>query len=311
MADVGVFFPGYGSQFVGMGKDFYDEYRVVQELFEEASCCADLNFVKLCFASSENVLGKIEHAYPSLFLIHVCLIHVLREHGVEPKMVAGCGVGSMSAWYAAHVVTLADGLYLLRKFTRFYQELLSNGQFALVRVIGVDRQAIDQSIALHEGLAVVATITALQHLVAGKPAVVEKLTQELQQQGFVVADVPVTYGLYSCLMKDVWRQVSAYLEKIDCARPTVKLVCQNGNIVEPGQLLGKCVLTDFVCEPLDIPGIFKGLSSCQQIIQMGPASGTNCAQMLVSSMVKVADLRALVGLTGVRSRKGLFYGCGC
>ena len=44
---IGIVFPGYGSQFVGMGKDFYDESRIVQEYFEEAHNCLDINFVKL------------------------------------------------------------------------------------------------------------------------------------------------------------------------------------------------------------------------------------------------------------------------
>ena len=52
-------FPDYGKQFVGMGKDLYDTSRIVQEYFEEASHCLDENFVKLCFASSEQEIKKM------------------------------------------------------------------------------------------------------------------------------------------------------------------------------------------------------------------------------------------------------------
>ena len=48
---VGMIFPGQGSQYLGMGKDFYDSERIVQEFFEDASACLNKNFVKLCFAS--------------------------------------------------------------------------------------------------------------------------------------------------------------------------------------------------------------------------------------------------------------------
>ena len=65
---MGILFPGYGSQFVGMGKELYDASRIMQENFEEASICLNNNFVKLCFASSDAELSKIEHAYPALFL---------------------------------------------------------------------------------------------------------------------------------------------------------------------------------------------------------------------------------------------------
>jgi [acyl-carrier-protein] S-malonyltransferase len=66
---VAMLFPGYSSQFVGMGKELYDEYRVVQEFFEEASNCLNLNFVKLCFASSDAELSKVHKAYPAMFLV--------------------------------------------------------------------------------------------------------------------------------------------------------------------------------------------------------------------------------------------------
>ena len=66
---IALLFPGYGSQFVGMGKELYDEYRIVQEYFEEASHVLNNNFVKLCFASSDVELSKMVNAYTSLFLV--------------------------------------------------------------------------------------------------------------------------------------------------------------------------------------------------------------------------------------------------
>ena len=53
---IGMIFPGQGAQNLGMGKDFFDTERIVQELFDVASNCLDQNFVRLCFASSENEL---------------------------------------------------------------------------------------------------------------------------------------------------------------------------------------------------------------------------------------------------------------
>ena len=66
---VGMLFPGYGSQFVGMGKELYDDSRIIQEYFEEAANCLNINFVKLCFAASDAELARMENAYPALFLL--------------------------------------------------------------------------------------------------------------------------------------------------------------------------------------------------------------------------------------------------
>lgn len=69
---IGVVFPGYGEQFIGMGKDLYDELRVVQEFFEQAAGSAEINFVKLLFASSDEDISSIRYSYLAIYLFEFC-----------------------------------------------------------------------------------------------------------------------------------------------------------------------------------------------------------------------------------------------
>ena len=108
-------FPGHGAQRVGMVKEFYNNSRAVQELFEQASHCLDINFIRLCFASSDAELSRVENAFPALFLMQCAVVKYLQEQGVSYDAVAGCDVGSYAAAYAAGSLTLPDGLYLLSK----------------------------------------------------------------------------------------------------------------------------------------------------------------------------------------------------
>src|SRR5579872_2129839 len=98
---IALLFPGYGSQFVGMGKELYDEHRIVQEYFEEASNCLNINFVKLCFASSDAELRKAENAYTALFLVSSAIAALLQQYGVTPHAVAGYNIGQLSAVHVA------------------------------------------------------------------------------------------------------------------------------------------------------------------------------------------------------------------
>src|SRR3990170_5846802 len=134
---IALLFPGYGSQFVGMGKELYDEYRIVQEYFEEASNCLNTNFVKLCFASSDVELGKMGNAYTSLFLVGSATYAVLKEHGIEPDVVAGYNNGESAALFAAGCFSLPDGLYLLNKFCSFYQEIVDEMEVDVLHVTGI------------------------------------------------------------------------------------------------------------------------------------------------------------------------------
>ena len=88
--------PGYTSQFIGMGKELYDEHRVVEEYFEEASACLPINFVKLIFAASEiRIAGDGQRVSVAIFLVTSAIIVVLKEQGIKPTLVAGYNNGNM------------------------------------------------------------------------------------------------------------------------------------------------------------------------------------------------------------------------
>ena len=117
---IGMFFPDYGSQYVGMGKDLYDESRLMQEYFEEAYNCLSINFVKLCFASSDAELSALEHAYVSIFLTSVSLAALVKEEGIPYFCGGGHGIGELSAICIIDGISLPDGLYFLQKYALFY-----------------------------------------------------------------------------------------------------------------------------------------------------------------------------------------------
>ena len=144
---IGMIFPGYGSQFVGMCKELYDSSRLVQEYFEEAANCLNSNVVKLCFASSDAELSKMQNAYPAMFLVSSAIAALLRQEGIEPHIVAGYNTGEYAALFAAKAMTFPDGLYLLSKYAQSYQELLDElKEVDLVRVTGITADELEVSV---------------------------------------------------------------------------------------------------------------------------------------------------------------------
>src|SRR6266404_879736 len=127
-----------------MGKELYDEYRIVQEYFEEAAHVLNINFVKLCFASSDTELSELVNAYTSLFLVGASTYAVLKEHGVTPDVVAGYNNGEATALFAASCFSLPDGLYLLNKFCSFYQEYIDAHTVDTMRVSGITTAQLEK-----------------------------------------------------------------------------------------------------------------------------------------------------------------------
>lgn len=106
-------FPGQGSQYVGMGKAFHDQFESVRRLFQEASDVSGRDMRSLCFDGPETTLVQTDNVQPAITLVSVAGLHVLREHGFEPSAVAGHSVGEYAALYAAGVFSFADTMRLV------------------------------------------------------------------------------------------------------------------------------------------------------------------------------------------------------
>lgn len=266
---IALLFPGYGSQFVGMGKELYDEYRIVQEYFEEASSCLNMNFVKLCFASSDVELGKMVNAYTSLFLLGSSVYAVLKELGIEPDIVAGYNNGESAALFAASCFSLPDGLYLLNKFCSFYQEFIDQNDVDALRVLGIVTQQLEtmcNKISDDEHKAFVVIYNSpTDHIVAGNRTSLSRLHDMIDGTGnaeYIGAEI----GLHSSLMSDVVNQFKDYLEKVDFKDLKIPMISGiDGEIITAGADIKERFIRH-IYFPLDFTRVIKQLATYDCIV---------------------------------------------
>lgn len=232
---IALLFPGYGSQYVGMGKELYDEYRIVQEYFEEASNCLNVNFVKLCFASSDAELAKMVNAYTALFLMGGATYALLKEHGMEPDVVTGYNNGESAALFAAGCFSFPDGLYLLNKFCSFYQEIVDGMDVDLIHITGVTTEVVENACEQVEGKAFIALYNSpTDHVVAGSRDQLSKIRDIIDGSG-TVEYVGVEAGLHCELVNPVVEQFKMYLEKVDFKDLRIPLISSiDGEMVTQG-----------------------------------------------------------------------------
>jgi [acyl-carrier-protein] S-malonyltransferase len=267
-------FPGYGAQYVGMGKDFYDHYRCVQELFEEASNCLNINFVKLCFASSERELSKPAHAYLALFVVQTCIYTVLLERGIEPSLITGWGVGCCSAYYAAGIINFPDTLYLLNKYLLLLEELVKDRQISTLCVSGISRDELEQIIqqnSLSQTLVLGVIKSSYECIIIGTEEAEQRLCQLLSQKNASLDHEPRAYALHLLCCHEMTTRINMYLAKIDCKTPRYQLLTHEGQFIAVGQPIIKSMLTRFMYEPIDIPKMVHQITSCRILLQMGPS----------------------------------------
>jgi len=274
---IGVVFSGFGSQFVGMAKDVYDDSRYVQEYFEEAYNCLGLNFVKLCFASSDEEISKVSHAYLAIFLADISLYSLLQELGVQPDVIAGYGIGRYAALFVAGGFTFPDGLYLLNKYSNFYQEFLEHKHnLKMIAITGLalrKMRVLCAEIAGEQGSLFVAAVHSDDsQLVVGQAKLVNKLELALAviSDQIIIKDLPLGWGLNSELAQEFVTNFKIYLAKVDFKDLKIPVLSNlNGKIISSGKAVKK-ELVDCELNPIMWQKVVQGLAGCDIIIEVGP-----------------------------------------
>lgn len=128
MKRVALMFPGQGSQDIGMGKDFYDEYSEVRALFEKANELLGKDITDLMLNGPIQPLTETENAQPALLLNSIAIFQQLEKEGVQPVAAIGHSLGEYSALTAAGAISLEEALPLVQTRGRLMEEAFPKGQ---------------------------------------------------------------------------------------------------------------------------------------------------------------------------------------
>ncbi|MDR0231645.1 MAG: ACP S-malonyltransferase [Dysgonamonadaceae bacterium] len=136
-------FPGQGAQFVGMGKDLYDNSPVAKEMFEKANEILGFRITDLMFAGTDEDLRQTKVTQPAIFLHSVILAKTMGED-FQPEMVAGHSLGEFSALVAAGAMTFEDGLKLVYARALAMQKACEKTPSTMAAVLGLADEKVEE-----------------------------------------------------------------------------------------------------------------------------------------------------------------------
>lgn len=181
-------FPGQGSQYVGMGKDFYNEFPIAKKTYEEASDSIGEDIARLCFEGEKTELGLTANAQPAILTTSIAILRVLNEEvQITPDYVAGHSLGEYTALVSAGCMTLSDAVYVVRKRGEFMQDSVPVGTGTMAAVLGLSEAEVNDicdSISDGKGIVSPANFNSPQQIViSGNTDCVEKASAAAKEKG--------------------------------------------------------------------------------------------------------------------------------
>lgn len=215
-------FPGQGAQFVGMGKDLYDNNPVAKEMFEKANEILGFRITDLMFAGTDEDLRQTKVTQPAIFLHSVILAKTMGEE-FAPAMVAGHSLGEFSALVAAGALSFEDGLRLVSARAQAMQKACEINPSTMAAVIALPDEKVEEICSGIDGTVVCANYNCPGQLViSGEVDAVDAACEQLKAAGAKRAlRLKVGGGFHSPCMEPARAELAEAIEKTEFHTPAV------------------------------------------------------------------------------------------
>ncbi len=215
MGKTAFIFPGQGAQYIGMGRDFYEQMPVSREMFDLASKAANLDVAALCFEENEKI-NITEYTQIAMLAMEAAVLKAVEEKGFKPDMAAGLSLGEYGALVAAGVMSEEDAFRVVRKRGMYMQEAVPKGG-AMTAVLGLGADAIEKVCEETEGIVSIANYNCPgQIVITGQADAVNKAAQTLSEAGAKrCIPLNVSGPFHSIMLKEAGEKLGEVLEETE------------------------------------------------------------------------------------------------
>jgi [acyl-carrier-protein] S-malonyltransferase len=222
-------FPGQGAQFVGMGKNLYEESDLAKAMFEKANVILGFRITDMMFAGTDEDLRQTKATQPAIFLHSIILAAILGDD-FKPNMVAGHSLGEFSALVAAKALFFEDGLRLVSARAQAMQKACESEPSTMAAIIGLDDETVEKVLAGIDETVVPANYNTVGQLViSGSVKGIEIACEKLKEAGAKRA-LPLKVGgaFHSPLMEPARIELAEAINKT-IVNPPLCPIYQNVN----------------------------------------------------------------------------------
>ena len=221
-----VLFPGQGSQYVGMGLDFYKKFKSSKRYFDIVDETLGFSLSNIIFNGPESELKLTHNTQPAIMTIGVCIFNTLKqEFGINlnnSKFFAGHSLGEYTALVCAGSLTMDKAAYLLHERGKSMQDAVPAGQGSMMAVIGMKIEEVENEIKLlssSETCEIANDNSYGQVVVSGKTTSIIKLNENLKKKKKRGILLPVSAPFHCSLMKKAADKMKSKIDSTNFEKP--------------------------------------------------------------------------------------------
>ena len=220
-------FPGQGSQFVGMGKDLFDQYEVAKKYFLQANKILNYKITEIMFEGNQKELTETNIAQPAIFINSIIKSRLVKKKG-ELVGVAGHSLGEFSALVASNSISFEDGLKLVKIRANEMKKACEMNPGTMAAVIGLENKIVENCCMKIKEIVVPANYNCPgQIVVSGEKNAIINVSRHLNENGARKV-IPLNVGgaFHSPLMLPAKKVLEKFIKKIQFKKPSC-LIYQN------------------------------------------------------------------------------------
>lgn len=250
---IGFLFPGQGAQSIGMGKDLYENYQEVRDIYENVHKITGVDIKKITFDGTEQELSKTQNTQIAVLTMSLAILKLLEKKGINAEISAGLSLGEYTALIYSKCISFEDGVKLVKKRGEYMQNLLPEGDWAMAAILGLEDEKVEEVCKkVVDGFVVPVNYnTQGQVVISGKKTAVEQAEIIAKEMGAKKVRILKTSGpFHTKKLIEASNALRKNLEKININKFKTKVVKNiDGDIYKDEENI-KDILAEHMISPV-------------------------------------------------------------